>query len=95
MLDVNAAQASDAATELKKDFPYCNIIAKAVDVTNAESVANAFEETASELGGIDMLCCFAGVVGCAHAIDLTHEQWKRALDINCSGAFLCAQAAAR
>ncbi|KAF2098412.1 NAD(P)-binding protein [Rhizodiscina lignyota] len=95
LLDVNAVQASDAAADLRKEFPEAKIIAKAVDVTNAESVATAFGESAEELGGIDMLCCFAGVVGCTHAMDMSHEQWRKAMDVNCSGAFLCAQAAAR
>lgn len=46
-------------------------------------------------GSIDILLCFAGVVGCLHAIEMTPEQWRRTIDINTTGSFLCAQAAAK
>lgn len=67
----------------------------AVDVTDEKSVGRAFEEVAQQLGGVDVLCCFAGVVGCTHAIEMTAAEWKRCMDINATGGFLCAQAAAR
>jgi sorbose reductase len=44
---------------------------------------------------VDHLLCFAGVVGCQHALAMTAAEWRRVLDINTTGAFLCAQAAAK
>jgi sorbose reductase len=35
------------------------------------------------------------VVSCVHAIDITPEEWRQTLDINTTGSFLCAQAAAK
>lgn len=52
-------------------------------------------ETALQLGSIDILCCFAGVVGCTHSMEMTADEWRRTLDINTTGEFLSAQAAAR
>jgi NAD(P)-dependent dehydrogenase (short-subunit alcohol dehydrogenase family) len=47
------------------------------------------------LGSVDHLLCFAGVVGCQHAIDMTAAEWRSTLDINTTGSFLCAQACAK
>jgi sorbose reductase len=47
------------------------------------------------IGSVDHLLCFAGVVGCQHAIDMTAAEWRRTLDINTTGSFLCAQACAK
>lgn len=66
-----------------------------MDVTNAEQLESAVKLTVSELGGVDILCCFAGVVGCTHAIDMSASEWKSRLEINTTGSFLSAQAAAR
>ena len=66
-----------------------------VDVSDVAAVQRAVELTAKELGCVDILCCFAGVVGCTHAIDMTPQEWTRMLDINTTGAFLCAQAVAK
>lgn len=66
-----------------------------VDVTKAEQLESAVQLTASELGSVDILCCFAGVVGCTHAIEMGAEEWKSRLEINTTGAFLAAQAVAR
>lgn len=92
---MNKDHAANQGAALQKDFPEAKIISVGVDITNAESVKTAFEEAAKELGSIDILCNFAGVVGVTHAVDMTPEQWRKTLDINTTGSFLCAQAAAR
>lgn len=68
---------------------------KEVNVVDPQAIDAAMAETAEELGSVNILLCFAGVVGCAHAIDTTFEEWKRVLDTNTTGSWLCAQAAAR
>lgn len=95
LFDINPAHAEAAIAALRHDFPEANIIAKKVNVTDADNVNAAVGETAQELGSVDVLCCFAGVVGCTHAIDMSPEEWRRVLEINTTGSFLCAQAAAR
>ncbi|MCJ1417492.1 hypothetical protein MMC32_003836 [Xylographa parallela] len=95
LFDINPLQTEQAAELLRADFPAAKIITKAVDVTDAASVDRATAETSAELGSVDVLCCFAGVVGCTHAIDMTPDEWRRTIDINTTGHFLCAQAAAK
>lgn len=95
MFDVNPAQAQGKFDELAAEFPAANIRSKKVDITDAVAVSEAVTETAQTLGSVDILLCFAGVVGCTHAIDMTAAEWRRTLDINTTGSFLCAQAAAK
>lgn len=77
------------------EFPNADIITYEVDVTDEKAVKQATEDVVEDLGGVDILCCFAGVVGCQHADQMKVEEWRRVLDINTTGAFICAQAVAR
>jgi len=95
LFDVNPAQAQDAVDKLRSDFPSARIITKKVDVRNEQDVEDAVAETVNELGSIDILMCFAGVVACSHALDVSLDQWRRTLDINTTGSWLCAQAVAK
>ncbi|MCC7253896.1 SDR family oxidoreductase [Hyphomicrobium sp.] len=66
------------------------------DVTNAAQVAQLFETAQAELGRVDVLFNNAGASAPAVPIDeLTPEQWQAIVDVNLTGAFLCAQAAFR
>lgn len=95
LLDISTTQATEAINSMKEEFPSANIIAVDCDIRDAEQVNTAIEAAAVKLGGIDILCSFAGVVGCTHAIEMTPEEWRRTLDINTTGGFLCAQACAK
>lgn len=95
LFDINPAHADEQIQNLRNDFPDQKIITKKVDVTNPENVNAAVGETAEELGSVDILACFAGVVGCTHALDMSLQEWRRVMDINSTGAFVCAQAAAK
>ncbi|MCJ1385741.1 hypothetical protein MMC17_008864 [Xylographa soralifera] len=95
LFDINFLQSEQAIQLLKDDFPAAKIITKAVDVTDATNVDTATAETSAELRSVNVLCCFAGIVGCTHAIDMTPDEWRRTLEINATGHFFCAQAAAK
>ena len=86
---------ADAISRLKKDFPHVRIQAIHVDVTSETEVNSGFQKARSLTGTIDILCCFAGIVGCAHSIATSASQFRKIIDINLTGSFLCAQAAAK
>ena len=66
------------------------------DVSNQGSVKALFQRTVSEFGRVDVLFNIAGIFPQGAAIDeLTFEAWKKAVDVNLHGAFLCAQEAVR
>jgi len=66
------------------------------DVSDAASVAALFEAVREQFGRLDVLFNNAGVMPPAIPLeDLTVEQWREAVDINLTGAFLCAREAVR
>jgi NAD(P)-dependent dehydrogenase (short-subunit alcohol dehydrogenase family) len=64
-----------------------------VDVSNEDSVRNGFKEVDRMLGGIDVLISNAGVSIRNLFKDTTYEQWRKVLDINLGGMYLCAKEA--
>jgi NAD(P)-dependent dehydrogenase (short-subunit alcohol dehydrogenase family) len=66
------------------------------DVTNPESVAKLFEKTVRAFGRLDVLFNNAGVGSPAIPIeDFAIEKWRRIVDTNLTGAFLCLREAFR
>ncbi len=71
-------------------------IAIKCDVTKTDEVDAMVEQTVSELGQIDILVNNAGgSPGAAPVLMMEESAWKRTLDINATGTFLCSRAAAR
>jgi NAD(P)-dependent dehydrogenase (short-subunit alcohol dehydrogenase family) len=66
------------------------------DVTDPESVRSLFAKTKEAFGRLDLLFNNAGVGAPGVPLEeLTFEQWKRAMDTNLTGVFLCTQEAIR
>jgi NAD(P)-dependent dehydrogenase (short-subunit alcohol dehydrogenase family) len=71
-------------------------LAVPADVSDAASVRALFEKTKEAFGRLDLLFNNAGTGAPPVPLEeLTLEQWRRALDVNLTGAFLCTQAAFR
>jgi NAD(P)-dependent dehydrogenase (short-subunit alcohol dehydrogenase family) len=67
-------------------------VAVRLDVTDPESVRAAFESAETALGPVDVLVCSAGVAESAKFLDTTPEEWRRHLDVNLTGPWLCIRA---
>lgn len=65
------------------------------DVSSEEAVQAAFKKMEETLGGIDILISNAGISIRSDFVDITYAQWKKVIDINLNGMFLCAREAAR
>ena len=69
------------------------------DVADSAQVNEAVERCAKELGRLDLVVNVAGglgpEMGWAPLLELTEASWRRSTDVNLTGAFLVAQAAAR
>lgn len=71
-------------------------VSVATDVTDPSSVKALFAETHQAFGRIDVLFNNAGTFAVGTAIeDIPLDVWKRVVDVNLTGAFLCAQEAIR
>lgn len=66
-----------------------------VDVTDPDATEAFAHQAARELGSIDICIANAGIVERGMLIDLPLAAWRRTLDVNLTGCFLTAQAAAR
>ncbi|KAH7259405.1 uncharacterized protein BKA55DRAFT_639386 [Fusarium redolens] len=95
ILDVNPAQAKQEVTFLQARFPHAKITTMKVDVTDERAVQDGVNETVATLGSVDGLVCFVGVVGCAETLEIPVSQWRKIIDINTTGSFICAQSVAR
>jgi sorbose reductase len=80
---------------LLHDFADAKILTKDVDVTDEKGIEEAVSQVQSELGFVDILCCFAGIVGTKHSLDVHADEWRRIIDINLTGSWLAAQAVSR
>jgi len=71
-------------------------LAVPTDVTDPQSVRRLFDQTVGTFGRIDLLFNNAGTGAPAIQLDdLTIEQWRRVVDVNLTGTFLCTQEAFR
>ncbi|MCA9268388.1 MAG: SDR family oxidoreductase [Planctomycetales bacterium] len=64
-----------------------------LDVTQSESVAEAFAQTLRQFGRIDVLVTLAGVYQGGPAAQLSADDWQRLLAINLTGTFLACREA--
>ncbi|MFL5341660.1 MAG: SDR family oxidoreductase [Gemmataceae bacterium] len=66
------------------------------DVSDPQSVAALFAKTRDAFGRLDLLFNNAGTGAPAVPLeDLSFEQWRRVIDVNLTGVFLCTQEAFR
>ena len=70
-------------------------VAMPADITSPESVEALFAATRERFGRVDLLFNNAGMGAPGAVGDLAFEDFKRVVDTNVTGTFLCAQAAFR
>jgi len=66
-----------------------------MDVTDPDSVEQGFSTVQKERGCCDILVCSAGISSSRWIEEMTLDTWKRVLDVNLTGSFLCCQAVVR
>src|SRR5437868_6308708 len=64
-----------------------------LDVTSETSVDAAFSRIESELGPVELLVLNAGIYVVEPFEETSPDSWRRTIDVNLTGAFLCAQRA--
>jgi NAD(P)-dependent dehydrogenase (short-subunit alcohol dehydrogenase family) len=83
---------SSALDDAKQLVP--EIAGSLADVTDVDQVECLFAKVHRELGGLDILVNNAGIAGPTCAVeDITPGEWRRTLDVNITGQFLCARKA--
>ena len=82
-----------AAQEIERAGRRCE--ASHLDLHALHDAARAIDELADRLGGIDLLVNNAGYGASKPFLELELSDWQGILDVNLTGAFVAAQAAAR
>lgn len=91
LADLNEAGAKAVAEELRVHGPTLGI---GCDVSNEASVIAAFQATAEEFGGVDILVNNAAYRKKTLTMDMSVEEWDMAHAVIARGAFLCLRQAA-
>ncbi|KAL0960107.1 hypothetical protein HGRIS_011749 [Hohenbuehelia grisea] len=97
LMDLQASMdgAGNTIEDLRSEFPARHVVLMVVDVTDSNAVADAVRRAVEEMKTIEVLLCFAGVVGCTHALEMDPANWQHTLDVNLSGSWFTAQAVAK
>ncbi len=66
-----------------------------VDVTDADVIHKAVDDAASHMGGLDVMVCNAGILISGDSIEMNPSAWRKVIDVDLTGYFLCAREAAR
>jgi len=91
--DVNAGTAEQVAASLAEaGTPALGVGA---DVTDEAQVAALVRRCVETFGALDILVANAGILKAHDILEFPLEDWKRVLEVNLTGYFLCAREAAR
>ena len=91
---VNAATDQDAADAVAEEVRTLGVksVACIADITDGAAVADMFARAGADIGDVDILVLNASARGQVPFLEMTHEQYKRVIDISFDGAFYRAQA---
>lgn len=90
--DVEDDQGAQLREEIRKGNGRAEF--RHLDVTDETEVHEVFTGIAEEFGGIDVLVNNAGIAGVDKPTDeVTAEEWRKVMDVNVTGVFLCTREA--
>ncbi len=94
---VNYSRSADAAEAAVQQITGAGGTAIAVqfDVAEEEQVERGFKEIVEAFGGVDVLVNNAGIAVDGLILRTKLEDWRRTVDVNLTGAFLCSRAATK
>lgn len=90
--DLDLATAQQTAGEIAAQRAG-SVLAVHTDVSDADSVKDLIEATVGGFGGLDILVNNAGIYPMVPLSDLDAATFRRVLDVNLTGLFLCTKAA--
>ena len=89
--DINAERLSAAKEEMTKLYGKDAVSSTLLNVTDADSIAAAIDDTTLAFGGVDIIVNNAGISISKSIADHSIEEWDRLYDILVKGQFLVSQ----
>ena len=95
LLDINAANLEAARGQILEVAPQAVASTWLAGVNDEAAVQAAIDGIVGRHGQLDVLINNAGISMNMPTLELSGENWRKAMDINVNGVFYCAQAAGR
>jgi sorbitol-6-phosphate 2-dehydrogenase len=92
--DINAESARKTAADAAQHFGR-KVLGCDVDVSNDAEVRHAVDDAVRDLGGLDIMVSNAGILVSGDSVEFDVAKWRRVIDVNLVGYFVCAREAAR
>lgn len=85
----------EALAKLAQEGLSDNVMGISPDLTDPDSVKQAFDQVVQRFGRLDVLCNNAGISSRTPLADYTLEEFEKVMALNVTAVFVCTQAAAR
>ncbi len=82
------------ADELTKKYGV-KVVPVETDVTKEDQIQRMVKTAVDSFGSLEIIVNNAGVASVVPSVDMPLEEWKKVVDTNLTGVFLCARTAAR
>ena len=93
IVDIEKDKIDFVRREIKRDIGL-DCLALLADITNQEDIEDVIEKSIDRNGLIDILinnaALFSSLTACT-ALDISTEEWRRVMDVNITGQFICAK----
>jgi rhamnulose-1-phosphate aldolase/alcohol dehydrogenase len=93
LCDIDRTALAAAEAELGNAYGKDAVTSTFIDVTNEQTILQAYQEAAWRYGGLDICVSNAGIASAAAIEDTSLELWRRNMDILSTGYFLVSRSA--
>ncbi|MHB1346116.1 MAG: 3-oxoacyl-[acyl-carrier-protein] reductase [Candidatus Humimicrobiaceae bacterium] len=95
IFDFNKTEALNTLAEFEQKYGKGKSAFFNVDVTDVKSVESSMEEIIKKFGRIDVLVNNAGITSDNLILRMDIDEWKKVIDINLTGTFVCSKYASK
>jgi len=95
IFDVNSPAGNETVAEFEKIYGKNKVFFKNVSVTDELSVEEKIQEVINEREAVDILVNNAGITADNLILRMSLDDWKKVIDINLTGAFICSKHAVK
>lgn len=92
--DINEDGAKSTASKIAQDYGVKTLGIK-MDVTDDEDVVKGFKQVEETFGRLDILVANAGILVSGEVTEFESDKWRKVIDVNLVGYFICAREAAK